>query len=896
MKENVTPPGWIDSLIDRLAPDEFAEEIRGDLYELFCKDLDGKSISAARRKYVFNGLGFLARSFFWKRHPRPHTNPFTMLSNYFKMARRSLMAYKGNTLINVLGLVTGIASALVIATVIRYELSFDSFHSDADRIYRMVRVNHPELAANRRSDCRTGISYPVPDAIKAETSGLEHIVSMQCFEDIFVEVPDGSGNIINRFMEERGCVMVEPSFFKVFDFKGTDFKWIAGNPDKALDEPLSVVLTRSLAEKYFPGGNALGMTLKFEKQADCKVTGIIEDLPPNTDLPFTVLVSYATLRMAKKDRMNDWGSVDDEHQTYVKVAPGITASEMERQIAKVHAAHTPKDLHQSRHYLLQPLRDLHNDTRFSNYGGRTISRETIVAIALVGVFLLLTASINYINLATAQSVMRAKEIGLRKVMGSNRSSLMFQLFTETFVVVLLAGIVALVVAELMLINMQSLLNVTLKGYNFTDPFTLLSLLAIVVVVTLFSGIYPSLVISRFNPVVAMKNRFATGKIGGFSMRKVLVVAQFAITQVLVVGTFLVVAQMRYFQNVDMGFNREGIVTMPLPGKADSQKFRAIENQLRSHAFVADVAFSSTLPSGLRRNRSSMDIGRVDAATARDYVVFEYQSADPSYVDLYQIRLLAGRNLVPADSTGDNVLINKKLAERLQLGTPDEAVGKEIKRGYGKKFTVVGIVDNYYGNSMKEGADNTMLVTDPKAFDYVSVKLAVGEGQGSLQEVVKQIEKIWTAAYPEHIFTYEFFDENIRAFYAQEEKYAQLFQLFSFIFLVIGCLGLYGLITFVVNRKGKEVALRKVLGATVSNILLMISREYVQLIVLSFLIAVPVAYYAVNSWLGNFTNHITLQWWMFALPGLLVLVIALLVVISKSLRTASANPVDKLKYE
>ncbi|MBT1699025.1 ABC transporter permease [Fulvivirgaceae bacterium PWU4] len=897
MKKNATPPGWIDSLIDRLAPDEFAEEIRGDLYELFCSDLDQKGISAARRRYVFNGLGFLAKSFFWKRQPRHHTNPFTMLSSYFKMARRSLMAYKGNTVINVLGLVVGIASALVIATVIRYELSFDSFHSDADRIYRMVRCSLPELAANKRSNCRTGISYPVPDAVKAETTGLVEIVSMQYFEDVFVEVPDKSGNIVSRFREERGCVMVEPSFFKIFDFKGTGFRWIAGNPDKALEEPLSVVLTRSLAEKYFPGGNAMGMILKMEREADCKVTGIIEDLPPNTDLPFTVLVSYATLRMGRGDRMNnDWGGVNDEHHTYVKLAPGITPREMEKRIARVHQSHTPKDLYEGRHYLLQPLRDLHFDTRFNNYNGRTISRETILAITLVGLFLLLTAAINYINLATAQSVMRAKEIGLRKVMGSTRKTLVLQLFTETFVVVLIAGVIALVIAELMLINFQSLLNVTLRGFNFTDPFTLLSLLAIVLVVTLFAGIYPSMVMSGFNPVVAMKNRFATEKIGGFSLRKVLVVAQFTITQMLVVGTFLVVAQMRYFQNADMGFDKEAVVTMPLPGKADPHKFQVMEDQLRSQAFVADVAFSSTLPSGVRRNRSATDVGREDATTSKDYVVYEYQSIDPSYIDLYKIRLLAGRGIGLQDSAGENVLINKKLAQRLRLGTPEEAVGEVLKASWGKQFTVVGVIDDFYSNSMKEGADNMLLVTDPGKFDYVSVKLAIGEGQGSMQEAVKQMEKIWTAAYPEHIFSYEFFDENIRAFYVQEEKYAQLFQLFSLIFLLIGCLGLYGLITFVVNRKGKEVALRKVLGATVSNILLMFSREYVQLIVLSFLIAVPVAYYAVNSWLSNFANHITLQWWLFAVPGLLVLTIALLVVISKSMRTANANPVDKLKYE
>jgi ABC-type antimicrobial peptide transport system permease subunit len=290
----------------------------------------------------------------------------------------------------------------------------------------------------------------------------------------------------------------------------------------------------------------------------------------------------------------------------------------------------------------------------------------------------------------------------------------------------------------------------------------------------------------------------------------------------------------------------------------------------------------------------MDIGTPDAASSKDYVVFEYQVIDPYYLNLYQIKLLAGKNLSWADSSG-NILINKTLARNLRLGSPDEAVSKELKMG-GDKVTVVGVVDDFFSNSLKESVDNMVFVIRPRASDFVSVKLAIPGGKGSLQDAITQIEKIWTASYPEHIFSYEFFDENIKAFYAQEQKYAQLFQLFSLIFLLIGCLGLYGLITFVVNRKGKEVAIRKVLGASLSNILVMFSREYVQLIALSFLLAAPIAFYAVTSWLSNFENHVELEWWLFALPGILVLIIALLVVGIKSLNAANANPVDKLKYE
>jgi ABC-type antimicrobial peptide transport system permease subunit len=887
MKTDLKTPEWIDSIIDNLAPDRVAEEIRGDLYELFLKDIDERGMLSARRRYVRNGLGFLAKSFFWRKSDS--NNSLIMLGIYFKMARRSLSAYKGTSIINILGLVIGIAAALVILTVIRFELSFDTFHSKADRTYRMVRISGDDM-----SEFRTGISFPVPVAIKEEIPSLENIVSMEYMGGVNVDVVDQSGTTLRKFREETGCALVEQDFFNVFDFKDTDFKWIAGNPDNALKEPFTVVLTKTMAKKYFGDEQVLGQTLRFQKKIDCKVTGIIEDFPHNTDFPFTIMISYETIRsLAGEDGLNDWFGVNDSHHTYLVLTSGTTKAEMEASIAKVHAAHTPKELHEFRHYLLQEFRNVHYDARFGNFSGRTISKQTILGLAIVTIFLLMTGSINYINLSTAQSALRAKEIGLRKVMGSNRKHLVLQFFTETFLLVLTAGIVALALSEILLFNLQSLLNLKLTEYNFTDPFILLSLMIIIITVTLFSGFYPSLMISRFNPISALQNRFSTQSFGGISLRKVLVVVQFTITQMLVVGTFIVVGQMRYFQNVDMGFNREAIITAKI-SDLDPVKRRTLENQLRAQAFVSDVSFSYTLPSGVRRNRSSQDIGLPDATSMEDYVIFEFAAIDPFYLRLYEIPLLAGRNLTMQDTTG-NILINKTLVKNLGLGTPQDAVGRELKMG-SSKATVVGVVGDFYSNSLKEGVDNVVMFIREENYSTLNVKLNVSDQSGSLADAVKAIEKIWASTYPDFIFSYQFLDDNIDAFYAQEEKYAKLFQLFSLIFLLIGCLGLYGLITFVVNRKGKEVAIRKVLGATFGNILMMFSKEYVRLIILSFLLAVPVAYYVVNEWLSNFENHIVLQWWFFVTPGLMVLIIALFVVITKSLAAANANPVDRLKYE
>ena len=889
--KKIAPPGWAQQLLTWYCKPELLEDLEGDLNEYFQRNVKLKGIRKAKLIYVIDVFKFFRLYTIRKAEFINLLINFIMIGSYFKAAKRRLLFYKSNTAINVLGLVIGIASALIILTMIRYELSFDKFHSDADRIFRLVRVSGTDLFLSDRSECRTGISYPLPGTLKSEIPSLENITSMQYFGGIQVEVPTKDQTSPIRFSESG--VLVDPSFFRILDFKKTNFKWIAGSPEKSLVEPFTVVLTKRLAKKYFPEGNAMDKILRLDRKIDVRVTGIVEDLPTNSDFPFTLLLSYESVKSLGA-RFDDWYSVDDAHQTYVKLAVGTTRQEMETQIAKVHAAHTPKDLYESRHYLLQPLSDIHYDARFGNYSGRTISKQTILILGLVAVFLLLAACINYINLATAQSTLRSKEVGLRKVMGSNTSGLVLQLMTETFLIVLLAGVMALGLAELLLPRLQDLINIRLTTFIVSDPFILASLLLIIVAVTLFSGFYPSLVTSRFNPATALKNRFATEAIGGISLRKILVVAQFAITQIFVIATFIVISQMNFFRNVDMGFNKEAIVNLPIPVRNDPVKIRELESKLNQQTFVAGISFSSSLPSGAKRNNNYSDIGRKEANKREDYFVYEYQAIDPSYLDVYQIKLVVGRKLNLSD-TSRNILINKTLAKNLQFKTPEEAIGNELKMD-GNLVTVVGIVNDFYSNSLKSGVDNIVMVVDPKKYFNVSIKLNLQGDQVSVLDKMKQVEKIWSSVFPEYIFEYQFFDENIKAFYAQEEKYAQLFQLFSLVFLLIGCLGLYGLITFVVNRKSKEVAIRKVLGASLGNVLTMFSKEYIQLIAISFLIAVPISYYGVNNWLSNFASHINLEWWLFLVPGALVLLVAMLVVVSKSLKAANENPVAKLKNE
>jgi putative ABC transport system permease protein len=878
------PPKWAEKLIERLAPGHLAEEIKGDLYEMFLSDAKHINDSSARRRYLWRVIGFLAKSFFWKRqtHQTHH-----MTGNYFKMAKRSMLANKGTTAINVLGLVIGIASALTIISIIRFELSFDTFHTDHKNIYRMVRVSGADL-----SEFRTGIPYAVPPAMK-DISSIRKMTKLEYLGGANVDILSADGTFERQFIEEGGVVTIEPEFFDVIDFAGSPINWISGDPKTSLSSPGSVVVTSTIAKKYFGDESPIGQSLRFQKAFDFKITGVIEDFPSNTDFPFTILVSYSSMPLLFKERMSDWVSVNDGHSVFVVLQDGTNPKDVEEQIFKLHAANVGKDLSTYRHYFLQPLREVHFDPNFGTFSRRTITHKTILSLELIVLCLLTVGCINYVNLSTAQSTLRSKEIGMRKVMGSSQKNLIMQFLVETLIVVLIAAFAALGLIAVFMPSLVSMLGLQAR-INFGDSFLWITLALIIAIVTICAGLYPALFLSRFNPITAIKNQFATGRVAGVSLRKTLVVIQFTATQVLAVATFIVVAQMEFFRNVDMGFDRNSTVVTVRLLNNDPSLLNSFENELRRLPFVGSIAKSFTLPSGVDRNRSSRNIGKPEANEVQDYQNYEYSAIDENFLDLYGIRIIAGRNLTPADSD-KNILVNETLMKNLGYSNAVDIVGAELKLGGDGIVHVVGVINDYYGNSLKERVDNIALDANSSRYRQVSIRLDLAADQ-PMTDVLTRLEDTWKSIYPEHAFQFRFMDDNIAMFYEQELKYSRLFQVFSAMFVLIGCLGLYGLITFVANRKGKEIAIRKTLGASSGNIIIMFSREYIALITVSFALAVPIAWYLVNEWLMNFENHIDVQWWLFAAPGVIVLAIALSVVCMKSFSAAIANPVDKLRNE
>jgi putative ABC transport system permease protein len=822
-----------------------------------------------------------------------------MLKNYFATAFRYLLRNRNTSLINIMGLALGIGCVLIILAVVRYERSYDQFHSDADRIYRVVRTGE----VDGETEYRTGIPHAAPEALRSDLTVAGEVTAMHYVGGLQLSVvetePEGTKR---QFQEDEGITFIDSDFFKLFDYAGTGFQWISGNPETALKEPFSVVLTQTMANKYFPRGDALGKSLSLDNLMDVKVTGVVADLPPNSDFPFRAMLSYSTLNTEGllKDNFSDWYSVSDEHQGYVLLNEGVTPEEAEAQILKIHAANVSESMAEFRQYKLQPLKEVHTDARFGNYQSRTVSKETVWALLIIGLFIISTASINFVNLSTAQSVLRSKEVGIRKTMGSGRLLLIWQFLGETFIITLLAGMLALGGAELAMVYARDLLQIDQGVALLTDPATLVSLVAIILVVTILAGSYPALTISGFNPVAALKNKISNGSPQKMKLRQGLVTLQFVIAQIFIIGTIVVVRQMDYFRSAELGFEQEAIITVKFPARNTPplSTLETLENQWKTTPAVASVSFASSSPAGVGRNTSHWDIRRKGAPEGEESITFERQAIDEQYLDLFEIPLVAGRNFQPND-TAKHIIINRKLSERVGLSEPDQAIGEIMLIG-NDAYEIVGVTENFHTKSLREEIDYVGFLIDPQQYYTANIKLNLaGDASGKTNQwsgTLQQLAATWAAMYPEYMFNYQFLDQSVAAYYQEEARLTKLFKVLAGITIFIGCLGLYGLVAFMAVRRTKEVGIRKVLGASVQHILILFSKEFIHLILIAFCIAGPIAFYLMQQWLQNFTYQVNLGAGVFILAIAASAIIATLTVSYQSLRAALANPVDSLRNE
>jgi len=802
-----------------------------------------------------------------------------MFFKNLQFAFRSIGRNKNYSVINILGLAIGIASCILIFLVVRYEGSFDNFHSKKDRIYRVTTF----FSDNSGSGGNRGTPFPLPEAIRKDYPQLEKVAGLYTNNGDQITITDPKpGKDKTIFNEGRGVFFIEPQFFEIFDFP-----WLAGDPSTGLSEPYSAALTQEVAERYFGDWkSAIGKTFQLNNRRVFKITGILKNIPTNTDFPFKILISYKSL---SRSLFTDWVTTYGDHNSFVLLPPNMSSQQFDALLPGLVKKYKPAD-RQASQFRLQPMSDMHYNAELGNYNGRTFSQGLIKSLILIGIFLVIIACVNYINLATGQSIIRSKEIGVRKVLGSGKFQITRQFLTETFLLTLFAVILAFGIAMLVLPFMNNLLGIHLSLNTESNLEVFYFLIATSVVVTLLSGSYPAFVLSRFNPIVALRNKLSTSSVKGLSVRRGLVVMQFVIAQILVIGTLVVVSQVKYFKNADAGFDAEAIVNLQVP--ADSlrmTKMDVLKSNLFQNHSIENVSFSYTTPMASGAWYSDFNFDNNEKRSGFEAML---QWADPDYFKTYKLELTAGRIYFPSDTVHEFV-VNETFVKRVGLTKAEDILNKPLSFWDGNvKGLIVGVVKDYHTQSLQRAIDPVVLSTLKNTYMVINVKLSSRD----LSATLPFIEKNWREIFPDYAYEYTFVDDQIASFYRQEKQLSTLYQIFAAIAIFIACLGLYGLVSFMVTHRVKEMGIRKVLGASVSHILYLFSKEFILLVTISFVIAAPIAYYIMQKWLQDFVYRIDLGVGIFLLAIILTWVIALLTVTVRSLKAALSNPVKSLRTE
>lgn len=803
-----------------------------------------------------------------------------MLKNYFTVAFRNLLRQKGSAILNISGLTLGVTASIILFLLLQHLKSFDTFQSKYDRIYRVVTSSDGNDGKNYTS----GIPSVLPPAFRLDFPEAEEVVFTQYNSNALILVPQKNGES-KKFQEEAGVVYTESNFFRIFD--GT---MLIGDASKSLDEPNEAIISKKLAKKYFDREDVVGEIIKYGEK-EYKIGAVMADPPNNTDFPFTLMLSYETIR--KEIEEHGWNSIWSDEQCYFLLKEGESIASVESRMDDFTKKHNNERNFDNTRYGIQTLADLHFDDRYGNYSYNTVSKASLMAMGIIGAFLILTACINFVNLATAEAIKRSKEVGIRKTLGSARSQLVLQFLGETFLVTLVAVVVSVCLAQVALTFLNPFLQMDLSISLLANETLLIFIVAILMIVTLLSGTYPAFVLSGFKPALALKSQAGVKSSSGYWLRQGLVVVQFVISQFFIIGTIVIIAQTNYFRNKELGFRQDAIINIPIPEQespsTDStvSKMRTLKTEIDRLAGIELSSLCYTPPASGRVSGTGFIMEGETDDQAKDTQV---KPADGNYIKLFNLKLIAGTNLMDGD-TAVSFVVNRKFTEVAGFANPADIVGKRI-RVWRRVLPVVGVVENFHTTDLRSNIEPTVLMNRIRNYGTLSVQV----NPLSVQSSIPEIRKLWEAAYPNHLFEYSFMDEAIREFYDGEGRMSVLLTILTSLAIFIGCLGLFGLAAFMANQKTKEIGVRKVMGASVESIVFMFCRQFIKLIGIGFVLAGPLAWFTMKEWLSEFAYRIDLSAWIF-LAGLAVtLLIALVTVGYRSMRAATTNPVKSLRYE
>lgn len=789
-----------------------------------------------------------------------------------KVALRNLWKNRGYTAINILGLSIGMASCILIFIFISFQFSFDKTYKNKDRIYRFV-TNWKYKGYNDHSQ---GVPVVLGATARNELAGLDQVASIVRDGGI-ITIKDNAGKIIIK--EEKRTFYAESEFFDIFDVN-----WVAGNPS-GLQEPNTVVISESLALIYFGSAEkALGKNILYENETNLKVTGIFSDLPSNSSFPLNIVISYPTYPYRNN---KEWDSVSSGMECYFLLKNGLKSGDLQQPLNDFNNRHfNHKGISGKQTVGIQALADIHFSEQYGNYSDSSISEKEIYGLVIIGIFLILTACINFINLATAQAISRSKEVGVRKVMGSRRRQLIIQFLTETFVISLIALLAGCVLAELAIPLIENLIQVKVSFSLFDNYIIFLFMAILVLLVSLLSGFYPAVIMSGFSPALAIKNKMSVNS-GSLSLRKVLVIVQFSITVILIISTLFILKQMDYIKKKPLGFNSQAIAIVNAPADSISKMHRAgFMQRVMQISGVQEFSYCSREPLSGDMNTTNFSF---DGKKNEDFETRK-TPADADYFSLFGLHFIAGKVYQKSD-TINGYIVNETFLKKLGITNMQTAIGKIVEQD-GKRAPVVGVVQDFNDRSLKNSISPMLFYQGENYYYRTAIKI----DNRRIIPVMNAVERIWNDTYPNEVYKASFVEDRINNYYNTEQLMSKLLNVFAAVIIFISVIGLFGLISFIATQRTRELAIRKVLGASTTELVKMLNSTFFKMVLIANILAWPLAYLFVYKWLAGFSYRTTISIWPFLIAMGVSLFITMVTVSIRSYRAVLINAADALKYE
>jgi len=799
-----------------------------------------------------------------------------MFQNSLKIAIRSLLKNKGSNLLNITGLTLGVLCAIIIFLTIQYEFSFDQQHKNTSEVYRVTNNYYYPTFTMYVGETPD----PMANALKNDFPSFKKVVPIYSSYNHNISV--------DNQLFESDIIYCGPEFLQIFDYYNDPDRWLIGNPKTVLKEINQTVLTETLASTLFDRPqDAIGKIITLRNGLEIEVGGVIKDTPSNTNYPFQQLISYSTYE--RNFASESYGSVGST-TTFVQIPAAVNIANLKPALDQFNKKYMEAAWGEDFVSMdLQPLSAIHFDERFgsNNY---TTNKTYLWILGLIGLFMLLIACINFVNLATAKAITRSKEIGMRKILGSSKNTIIGQFMGESFLLAFVAISLGVMLAQFTFPYFGELTNLNVGNDFSFSPDLILFIIGLLFFITLAMGLYPAIMLAKFQPLAVVRQKLATSPIKGLTLRRSLIAFQLTTSQILVIGAIVITYQLEFFQNKDLGFDKESILVVDINGEEPAEKKLAFKNKIQQFSFVDKASLTSSVP--MTGHHRSTGLSSKDSEIKERFNV-EYIYADNDYSDAMNFEVLAGTTSI-GEIEKDilrGFVVNETLINRLNFGSPEAAIGKSIILN-NSEANIIGVVKDFHTMSLHEVIKPVALIYGVRDYSSLGIKYKTNDLQSSLA----QIETAWKSVFPDKNFDYFFQDAQMGNMYNSELRFATLIRVFTFMAILIAAIGLIGLSAFSSIKRFKEIGVRKVLGATVPNILYLLSKEFIILTIIGFFISIPIAYSLVNSWLEGFAYRIEMEWWMVGIAGILTLVLTLVTVGVQSIKTAMSNPIKSLRSE